>query len=270
MSKYRSFLKWPGNKYRVLEYICPRLPVGTKLIEPFVGSGAVFLNTHYPRYLLNDVNVDLIQLYQLLQTQGNAFINYVKDYFKPKNNQPNNYYALREKFNATAEIWERSALFIYLNRHGYNGLCRYNRSGLFNVPFGRYQTPYFPQEEMEYFHKKSQRQVTFMCADFRKSMHRARTGHVVYCDPPYIPLTATASFTSYSAKPFLMAEQHQLAATAESLRQRGVPVIISNHDTPITRQVYCQAQLNFFSVMRTISCKGKQRVSAPELLALYK
>ncbi|MFI4954946.1 MAG: Dam family site-specific DNA-(adenine-N6)-methyltransferase [Gammaproteobacteria bacterium] len=270
MTKHRSFLKWPGNKYRVLEHICPRLPLGTKLIEPFVGSGAVFLNTNYPRYLLNDVNTDLIQVYQLLQAYGVEFINYVEDYFQPKNNQPERYYALREKFNYCEDIWQRSALFIYLNRHGYNGLCRYNRSGLFNVPFGRYRQAYFPREEMEYFYRKSQRQVTFMCADFKKSMQRARVGHVVYCDPPYIPLTATASFTSYSYQPFLIEQQRQLVHAAESLMQRGISVLISNHDTSFIRKVYSNAQLEFFSVMRTISCKGQQRKRAPELLALYR
>ena len=263
MHKHRSFLKWPGNKYRVLDHLCPRLPQGTKLIEPFVGSGVVFLNTDYPRYLLNDVNADLIQVYKLLQTYGKEFIEHAKKYFQPKYNQAESYYALREKFNACQDIWEKSALFIYLNRHGYNGLCRYNRSGFFNVPFGRYLQPYFPQKEMEYFHLKSQRQVTFTCADFRKSMQRVRAGHVVYCDPPYMPLTATANFTSYSRQPFQMEQQEQLVQAAQGLMQRGISVIISNHDTPFIRNVYSNAQLEFFSVTRSISCKGNKRTRAP-------
>lgn len=269
MLKHRSFLKWPGNKYRVLEHICPRLPPGTRLIEPFVGSGTIFLNTSYPRYLLSDVNADLIDVYQTLQYAGSEFIDYVQSYFKPKNNQPGRYYHFREVFNHTQDKWQKTGLFIYLNRHGYNGLCRYNRGGLFNVPFGRYRQPYFPRAEMEFFYRKSKRNVTFTCADFNTTLKGVRSGHVVYCDPPYVPLTATASFTAYSFHPFLMQQQQLLAQKAERLAERGIAVLISNHDIPLIRETYHKAQLEFFSVNRSISCNGRKRIPAPELLAFF-
>lgn len=269
MQKHRSFLKWPGNKYRVLEHICPLLPEGRRLIEPFVGSGAVFLNTNYASYALNDVNADLIHIYQLLQEFGEEFISYAQSYFKPRNNQPERYYLLREQFNYVDDVWKKSALFLYLNRHGYNGLCRYNRSGLFNVPFGRYRQPYFPRAEMEYFHQRAQRNVTFTCEDFTTSMRRARAGNIIYCDPPYMPLTATANFTHYSRYPFLQTQQEILAQTAKKLAARGIAILISNHDTPFIRAAYSSARLEYFSVTRSISCKGRQRLPAPELLALF-
>lgn len=269
MKKYRSFLKWPGNKYRVLDKICERLPSGRRLIEPFVGSGVVFLNTNYSKYLLSDVNEDLIRVYQILQTSGDEFIKYTKKLFTCANNQSDVYYKRREQFNKTKDEWKKAALFIYLNRHGYNGLCRYNRSGQFNVPFGRYAAPYFPEAEMKFFHHKSQDNVRFMCADFNTSLKSARAGNVIYCDPPYVPLTLTANFTSYSQLPFSLVEQKKLAQSAELLSKKGVSVLISNHDTPFVREAYQNAQLEFFSVSRTISCKGASRLPAPELLALF-
>jgi len=269
MQKKRAFLKWPGNKYRVLEHICARLPEGRRLIEPFVGSGVVFLNTNYSSYLLSDVNADLINVYQLLQVEGEKFIKYAKSYFTSNNNCAEKYYQLRERFNNSKDIWQKSGLFIYLNRHGYNGLCRYNKKGCFNVPFGRYLKPYFPEEEMQFFHTKSQNKVSFVCTDFHSSLRRVRSGHVVYCDPPYVPLTATANFTTYSSQPFLLEAQQQLATAAIRLAGRGIPVLISNHDTPFTRKVYQNAQLDFFPVVRLISCKGKRRLPAKELLALF-
>jgi len=100
-------------------------------------------------------------------------------------------------------------------------------------------------------------------------MNRARRGDVVYCDPPYVPLSPTASFTSYAAQGFSYDQQVELAYRAEHLSQRGVKVIISNHDNAITRQIYVGAVIESFLVKRFISCEGKNRGSAKELLAIY-
>lgn len=267
MQKFRGFLKWPGNKYRVLDHICPALPPGKKLIEPFVGSAAVFLNTDYESYLLTDINPDLINLYQILQSSGKEFIHYSKKYFTERNNVAEKYYRLRDQFNQETDPWKKAGLFVYLNRHGYNGLCRYNLKKMFNVPFGRYKRPYFPAAEMEFFHQKSQDRVTFKCLDFQETLKTARAGHVVYCDPPYVPLTTTAYFTSYSHKPFQLTEQQQLASLAQELSTRDIPVLISNHNTDYTREIYQNAKLTFFTVPRFISCKSRE--PAQELLALF-
>ncbi|GMA56959.1 DNA adenine methylase Dam [Alicyclobacillus sacchari] len=264
----KPFLKWAGGKYRLLPHIRRRLPAGRRLIEPFVGSGAVFLNTDYPEYILADINADVISLYQVLQEYGNEFIAYCKSMFIPENNTPERYYVLRAEFNDTDDRLHRAALFVYLNRHGYNGLCRYNRNGRFNVPFGRYQKPYFPEQEMQYFAQKATR-ATFVCDDFRNVMARAVPGDVMYCDPPYVPLSRTANFRSYAANGFTWEEQEDLARLAKELSQKGIPVLISNHATEFTLAAYAAAQQERIEVRRVISCDGANRATATEVLALF-
>lgn len=265
----RPFLKWAGGKTRIVERIKDILPTGKRLIEPFVGSGALFLNAEFPHYLLADANTDLIHCYQHLQHRGVEFVERCAAYFTPANNSADAYYELRERFNATVHPPERAALFVYLNRHGYNGLCRYNSSGGFNVPFGRYAKPYFPREEMLSFWRKTAR-CTFQAADFLHTMDSAELGDVIYCDPPYVPLSSTANFTSYSADGFTLQSQQALAAKAAELARRGVSVILSNHDTAFTRSIYEGAnRLIGFEVQRHISCDGANRSQAAELLAVF-
>ncbi|MCB9006150.1 MAG: Dam family site-specific DNA-(adenine-N6)-methyltransferase [Ardenticatenaceae bacterium] len=264
----KPFLKWAGNKYKIVERIQALLPTGQRLVEPFVGSGAVFLNTDYPRYLLTDANADLINLYQHLQAEGEKFIDYCRPLFTPENNDKDRYYALRTEFNRTGDLRRKSALFLYMNKHGYNGLCRYNMKGGFNVPFGRYKRPYFPEAEMHHFAQKAQ-SASFQHSSFTATMAACQPGDVVYCDPPYVPLSSTANFTSYSANGFGWAEQTELARQATHLAQQGISVIISNHDTAEVRQVYQAAKIESFEVRRFISCNGDRRENAAELLALF-
>ena len=273
-SATKPFLKWAGNKYRLIDRILALLPPGRQLIEPFLGSAAVFLNTTYDAYLLNDANADLIALYQGLQREGGAYIDYCRSFFIPKHNQERQYYRLRIRFNESRDPLERGALFLYLNRHGYNGLCRYNlRKKEFNVPFGRYQTPYFPEKEMHAFHHKStSHAVTFLCEDFTTVLAKVANASgdaVVYCDPPYLPLNLTAYFTSYCAQRFGLKEQTELALLSENLAKTGIPVLISNHCTEVTEQLYRQARIDRFSVRRTISCQGDKRHPVSELLAYF-
>lgn len=264
----RTFLKWAGNKQRMVERIAALLPLGQRLIEPFVGSGALFLNTDYPAYLLADSNPDLIHLYRHLQAEGPAFIEFCRELFVAQNNTPDTFYALRSSFNQATDSRLKSALFLYLNRHGYNGLCRYNASGGFNVPFGRYKKPYFPQAEMETFWQKSQT-ARFCQAHFAETMQAAQPGDVIYCDPPYVPLSVTAHFTSYSAGGFDFQQQLALAAAARDAANRGVPVLISNHATPAIEEAYAGADIQRFQVQRYISANGDNRGTAAELLALF-
>lgn len=270
MSNNRPFLKWPGGKYRLLNTIYQVLPTkGKCLIEPFVGSGAVFLNSHYERYILNDANLDLITLYRILQLEGTSFIRYCSRYFVNRYNTEQHYYMLRKRFNGSTDPRERSALFLYLNRHGFNGLCRYNMGkGEFNVPFGRYKKPYFPQKEMLYFYEKSQCAV-FIDGDFRHAFQHAHRGSVVYCDPPYVPLSLTAHFTQYQRGGFSMEQQQSLAGLARASRLKGIPVLISNHSQEITRVLYQGAEITEFEVRRFISCQPNNRKKVKELLALF-
>ena len=144
----KPFLKWAGGKYRIIDKIISALPKKKTLIEPFVGSGAVFLNTEYENYILADTNTDLISLYLILQEHGIEFIRFTESLFSDTNNHEKVFYELRNEFNITKDVERKAAIFVYLNRHCFNGLCRYNSKGEFNVPFGRYSKPYFPFQEM--------------------------------------------------------------------------------------------------------------------------
>ncbi|MFK5915833.1 MAG: Dam family site-specific DNA-(adenine-N6)-methyltransferase [Woeseiaceae bacterium] len=266
----RPFLKWAGNKYRIIDQIKKSLPQGQRLIEPFAGSCAVFLNTDFESYIVNDNNPDLINLFNFLKNDGEAFIKKCRYYFSPKFNTEEQYYKIRVKFNATKDSYKRAIYFVYLNRHGYNGLCRYNLKGGYNVPFGRYKKPYFPQDEMLAFHNKAHK-AQFVLSSFEHVMEKAESGDIIYCDPPYVPLSSSANFTNYSAGGFTMEKQQQLAELATRIAKNGIPVLISNHNTSFTRTAYKSAhKISKFHVRRFISCNGKKRGMAGELLALFK
>lgn len=269
MKKQRAFLKWAGGKYGLVEDIQRHLPPARKLIEPFVGAGSIFLNTDYEHYLLADINPDLINLYNLLKSEPETYINEAKRWFTTENNRKEVYLDIRAQFNKTEDVMYRSLAFLYMNRFGFNGLCRYNKKGGFNVPFGSYKKPYFPEAELEFFAEKAKRAM-FVCEGYAETFSRARKGSVIYCDPPYAPLSTTANFTSYAGNGFSLDDQAALADIAErTANERGIPVLISNHDTTLTRRLYHGADLSVVKVKRTISRNGAGRNKVDELLALF-
>jgi len=270
MKKQRAFLKWAGGKYGLVEDIQRHLPSADELVEPFVGAGSIFLNTDYQHYLLADINPDLVNLYNLLKEKPETYISEAKRWFVPENNRKEFYLDVRAQFNGTDEVMYRSLAFLYMNRFGFNGLCRYNKKGGFNVPFGSYKKPYFPESELEFFAEKAKK-ATFICAGYEDTFSQAGKNSVVYCDPPYAPLSNTANFTSYAGAGFTLDDQAALADIAEkTATERNIPVLISNHDTILTRRLYHGAQLNVVKVKRTISRNGSGRNKVDELLALFK
>ncbi|NIG79352.1 adenine-specific DNA-methyltransferase [Cedecea neteri] len=270
MKKNRAFLKWAGGKFPLLDDIKKHLPEGDCLIEPFVGAGSVFLNTDYSRYILADINSDLINLYDIVKNRADEYVRESRLLFTKAQNEEAIYYACRTEFNQCTDKFRRAVLFLYLNRHCYNGLCRYNLRGEFNVPFGRYSKPYFPEEELYNFAERA-KNATFVCQSYDVSMVNVAAGSVVYCDPPYAPLSATANFTAYHTDSFSMVQQQHLAELAERLREQSIPVLISNHDTELTRQWYQNAtDFHKLQVRRSISRNGGKRNKVDELLALYK
>ena len=123
---------------------------------------------------------------------------------------------------------------------------------------------------MIYFIQKCRRsRVEFVVRDFRETMKEAKNGDVIYCDPPYVPLSATANFSDYASEGFGLQEQKELADLAKQLRRKGIPVVISNHDTEFTMREYKEARIIRFQVRRYISCNGANRNYAPELLAVF-
>lgn len=268
MAKIRPFLKWAGSKYNCLNEIISSLPTGRRLIEPFAGSGVIFMNTSYSSYLLGESNSDLINIYKVLQTKGESFIDYCQQYFTPAANCKERYYELRHEFNELIDSNRKSAVFLYLNRHGYNGLCRYNSKGKYNVPFGLYNMPYFPRKEMTLFYKKSSL-AQFIHNDFRSTFALAEPGDVIYCDPPYVPLKENTQTLPYNQKLFSMDDQIELAELARKTAAKGIPVIISNHDTQFIRHHYQNAKIKSFHVSRWISCQSHLRQPVKELVAVF-
>ena len=269
IKKQRAFLKWAGGKFKLVDAIVRHLPAGNRLVEPFVGAGSVFLNTDYDNYLLCDINRDLIEMYRIIQRDPEHFIGLAGELFIDANNDSDFYYETRQRFNAATDSLDRALGFLYLNRHGFNGLCRYNRKGAFNVPFGSYKKPYFPEKEIRGFSEKAQK-AEFVCIGYEQAFDMLTDGDVVYCDPPYAPLSTTASFTTYVGAGFSLDDQAILARRSRhTAQERGIPVVISNHDIPLTRELYRGAKLEVISVQRNISQKGASRKKVDELIALY-
>jgi DNA adenine methylase len=266
----KPFLKWAGRKTKLVAAIKQLLPPeGKRFIEPFVGSGAVFINTSYPKSILSDSNKDIVNLFSFLREDTDNFIRRCQRLFIDGNNTAEKFNEFRDEFNNTTDLVRRAAIFVYLNRHCFNGLCRYNKNGKFNVPFGRYDSPYFPRHEMLAFAKKL-KTATLKSQDFRQSIGEAKRGDVIYCDPPYVPLSDTANFTDYASGGFTLQDQQDLARYSIAAAQRGATVLISNHDTEVTRKLYNNAaKIMPVLVSRTISCDGKNRNKVKELLAVF-
>ena len=269
----KPFLKWAGGKRELVPKIEAALGgFNGRLIEPFAGSAAVSLGIEAKGgYIINDINKDLFTLYTLLARDGRAFISYARRLWEAAGNNERRYYRMRGWFNKCDYGEFRAAAFIYMNKHGFNGLCRYNRQGGYNVPFGSYKTVRFPEEAMIGFHNQfTGCKAVFSYSDFEAVMREAKRGDVVYCDPPYIPLSATAYFTGYAKGGFHPKDQLRLAARARVLAARGIKVVISNSDTPLTWTTYKGAtRIESFPVKRTISAKAKSRKPVHELLITY-
>ncbi|EBC2267758.1 Dam family site-specific DNA-(adenine-N6)-methyltransferase [Salmonella enterica] len=265
----RPFLKWAGGKYSLLPELERLIPAGKRLIEPFVGGGSVFLNSDkHERFLLADINADLINLYQMLAVAPDSVIAEAIKAFRHLNDAEN-YTAIREAFNAwQLNATERAAAFLYLNRHCFNGLMRYNLDGFFNVGWGKYKAPYFPEKELMAFRKKSSACV-FMNAGFERTLRLAGDGDVVYCDPPYEPMPGTAGFTSYASGGFSWDSQVALAESCVAAHQRGAKVFISNSTAPRVIELYEQHgfTLHRVNARRSISSKGSTRETANDIVA---
>ena len=266
----RPFLKWAGGKYSLLSVLDELIPSGRRLIEPFVGGGSVFLNSDkHTSFLLADVNTDLIYLYQMLAVVPEKVTAEARLLFASLNTEEG-YLAVRDDFNAQRLAGpERAAAFLFLNRHCFNGLIRYNRASEFNVGWGKYSAPYFPEEEIEAFASMAHNCV-FLNAGYRRTLALAGEGDVVYCDPPYEPMPGTAGFTSYAAGGFSWNDQETLAEICVAAHQRGARVVISNSTAPRIIELYAQHgfTLHEVSARRAISSKGSTRETAKDIVAI--
>ena len=267
----RSFLKWSGGKFPALSNVLKHIPTeGDVFVEPFVGSGTVSLNTNYRKYILNDLNPDVIHLYQKMTKRPDSVLKDALTLFSGKENNPDAYYSLRRQYNESQDPYARAILFVYLNRHCYNGLVRYNASGHFNTPFGKYRAPAIPAFAWHHFAEKFNG-ARFVCSSFKKLSFHSKSGVVVYADPPYLPASPTASFSTYTQEGFKKEQHLQLDKCAKRWSGRGADVWVSNHDVPLIQTCYPNhVKKDIFMVPRTISTSIKNRKPVSECLLAYK
>ncbi|MCP9269377.1 Dam family site-specific DNA-(adenine-N6)-methyltransferase [Xenorhabdus sp. XENO-1] len=266
----KTILKWAGSKARIMDKLLPHLPAGKRLVEPFAGSCAVMMNTDYPAYLVADINADLMGMYQSIKTDCDQFTQAAANWFFFPNE--NEFYEMREAFNFNGEFSRdfglklfRSGLFLALNRHCYNGLCRYNSKGEFNAPFGRYKKPYFPAAEIWAFAAKAEK-TELLHLEWQDTLTRVDVDDVVYCDPPY--LTKGKAFTQYHKVNFTPADHELLAVILRSLHDEvGVPVTVSNSIE--AKELYADLGFTIHEIdaPRTIAANGSRK-KAREIIAV--
>ena len=272
----RPFLKWAGGKTQLLPQLRVAAPrrIDT-YYEPFLGGGALFFalqaEQRFKRAVLSDSNAELINAYQQVRDQIDDLIAALavhrRKYIEADAaDRKAYYYRIRAK-RPTCPVG-RAARLIFLNKTCFNGLYRVNGSGRFNVPHGRYKNPAICDEGGLQAASRALQGVELLTADFAEAVQAAGPGDFVYCDPPYVPLSQTASFTAYTAADFGPAEQSRLAATAESLRARGAALLLSNSGHPDVAQLYQDGgfQLETVEAARAINSNGAARGAVAEYL----
>ena len=270
-------LKWLGGKREHLPYL-GRVFEGSRkvLVEPFVGSAVVFLNTNFDEYILGDANRDLIELYKYAMVTPEALISEIRPVFATGFSK-DAYLALREEFNGLEYNIRRAALFVYLNRFGFNGLCRYNQKGGFNVPFGNYtdpaKGPRLPENAiMGFAEKASKARVQFVHGPFEETLGLITDAPntVVYADPPYVPLSATANFVGYTGDGFTLQSQVSLAKALRAHYERGGLSVLSNSDTEQTMAIFSHPEARHYllRIKRSIAASTSSRVAAGEILTV--
>lgn len=269
----RPPIKWAGGKSRLVDDILKHLPrqVRGRYFEPFVGGGAVFWRLveegRIQRAVLADVNPELINAYVQIRDYVDALMRALNQ-LQPWVSDRTEFERIRAHDPDKLDSVWRAARFIFLNRTCFNGLYRVNLSGRFNVPFGRHKTPPKLYDRENILACSGALQVAeIRLADFEQVMADARAGDAIYCDPPYWPRSATASFVKYTENGFGSDDQLRLARLLVKLRQRGVTTVASNADVGAARDAWSRLQLTEVQASRAINSKGDRRGPVGELLA---
>ncbi len=250
------------------------MPADTKrFIEPFAGSMVVSLNINCPKVIVNDTNIDLVNLYITNIARHDDLANDIKTLFCSDTNNVISYNSLKKEFNTTRDKFRKCSLFVYLNRHCFNGLCRYNMKGEFNVPFGKYANVSPPLEAMKECSNVS-KAFEFYNSDFEYILSMAKTGDCFYCDPPYLPYhidPTKTNFTQYTGNKFELSDHKRLIAAAKRAATAGATIIISNHSSDFIDNLYTSegAIINSIDAKRSVSADGKNRKKVKELLAIF-
>ncbi|MDD4315896.1 MAG: DNA adenine methylase [Clostridia bacterium] len=293
-SKYISlkpFVKWVGGKGQLIGELEKHIPNDgdralPKYAEPFVGGGALLFSllskNTFDEIYISDINTELVNTYQVIKNNVDelvAALVEIQDSFLPLNdeNRKNYYYASREEYNQLIlnkyTAVQKAALFIFLNKTCFNGLYRVNRKGQFNVPMGAYKKPTICDEDNLRNVSEALQNVTIYCGDYSKSKTFIDNATLVYLDPPYRPLTETASFTAYSVDCFDDNEQRRLAKFVDEINELGAKVILSNSDPQnvnkeddFFQQLYSKYRIKKVEATRMINRNSDKRGKINELL----
>jgi DNA adenine methylase len=259
----RPFLKWAGGKRQLSAQLQELLPpeIGG-YFEPFLGGGALFFELSPERALLADVNRELVDCYRAVRDQVDEVIRALEQHRYEKDH----YYRVREWEPASLALPERAARTIFLNKTAFNGLYRVNRSGKFNVPFGRYTRPMICDRENLLACSAALEHTALEVQDFELSTSTSKAGDLIYFDPPYVPISGTADFTRYVAGGFGTGEQERLARVFRALAERGVNVMLSNSDCEAVRDLYAGFPIDVVSATRRINSAIDRRGVVGEIV----
>ena len=257
-------VKWAGGKSKLIPQFEPLFPKKefTLYAEPFVGGGAVFFHLLPEESILIDDNEELINFYLVVRDNLEELLNDLRKH----RNTKEYYYSVRAMDPSELSPVERASRFLYLNKTAYNGLWRVNSQGKHNVPFGRYKNPKIADEANLRLVSQALRKANLLCDDFSRVLDFAKEGMFVYLDPPYHPLSDTASFTSYTADAFGASDQERLAGVFRELDRRGCLVMLSNSDTPFVRSLYPGYDIQVVYAPRAINCRADRRGPVTELV----
>lgn len=267
MADPAPFLRWAGGKRRLLPAILAGAPATFgAYFEPFIGGGAVLfaLRLAGDRVTINDVNPDLLAVYRALRDDPETLIDGLAAHATAVS--ADDFYAMRA--STPANDMERAVRMVYLNRTCFNGLYRVNANGEFNVPYGKLRHPVVCNAELLRACAAALDGVRIREGSFADAVADADAGDFVYFDPPYIPLSPTASFSRYARDDFTQPDQERLAAIVTELTGRGVHVMLSNSDTPLTRDIFAGLDLHSVSVARSISASAGSRTRVREVIGV--
>ena len=271
--KPKPFVKWVGGKrqlltqFRLMNLYPPEKfnPKSGKYFEPFVGGGAVFFDLLPETAYLSDLNNELVVTYNVIKNDVENLIKSLKKHKLDKE------YFLKIRAQNPEKLSDlnTASRFIYLNRTCFNGMYRVNSKGGFNVPFGKYTNPLICDENNLRKASKALKNVEIKKQDYKEVLKKAKKGDFVYFDPPYYPVSKTASFTSYTSEAFLDKEQIELRNTFVELHKRGCFVMLSNSDTPFINKIYSEPKgLRITKVQagRAINSDASKRGKITEVL----
>ena len=290
--KAKPFLKWAGGKGQLISEIKKYYPFAdgkiTKYAEPFVGGGAVLFDIlnrfDLDEVYISDINTELINTYQIIRDDADKLISMLEvmqSEFITLNTEDRKIYYLAKrrqfndlKINGDERInIQKAALMIFLNKTCFNGLFRVNKKGLFNVPIGSYKNPLICDEENIRAVSEKLQKVIIVCGDYRKSADFIDEKTFVYFDPPYRPITETASFTAYTENTFNDKEQIELAGFVDEMHGKGAKIVISNSDPKNSNMndnffdnIYSLHKIKRVEAARMINSKGEARGKIKELL----